>query len=340
MSANPPLETTSPPIDSQSLKVILDGQADPEVSAVLERTGIANAYGSQNGFEVTYKATIRAQPGWRDLTFIWVCPKYTFGCYEGERVPITIHTAVYVYDATPIIDGVGNEPPAYPGGPFYFSIKGRFLGKGGTVSLCPGGAYPCDQSAGKLDAYIDINGPKTSWSPQTEWTYDPETGTNNIVALLTPPYGAAGDYDAQVTVSTVGTGLPFAGGPQQAQTGKSNQKGTVQVTPPPSPSIIITRDDGTANLAIDGTFSAVTVGQVMRLHAVVSNLVGGLSIQSQSWQVEGNTVAGYSRSDQMGTVTAYTGSTSDSTTFYWVDGSGEQTKSVTYSATLSNNATI
>ncbi len=340
MSAYPPLETTSPPIDSQSLKVILDGQADPAVSAVLKRTGIANAYGSQNGFEVTYKATTRAQPGWRDLTFIWVCPKSTYGCYEGERVPITIHTAVYVYDATPIIDGVGYDPPNYPGGPFYIKIQGRFLGKGGTVSLCPTGAYPCDQAAGKLDAYIDINGPKTSWSPQTEWTFDPEKGTNYITALLTPPYGAAGDYDAQVTVSTGGTGFAYAGGPQQAQPGKSNQKGTVQVTPPPPPSIIITRDNGTANLAIDGTFSAVTVGQVMRLHAAVSNLVGGLSIQSQSWQVEGNTVANYLLSDQIGKVTAYTGSTSDSTTFYWVDGSGEQTKSVTCTAMLSNNAKI
>ncbi len=80
--------------------------------------------------------------------------------------------------------------------------------------------------------------------------------------------------------------------------------------------------------------TTVIVGQQIALSTQYS-LPTGLSVQSQSWSVQGNVIANYTQSSTSAVVTSYSSPNATTTTFYWI-ASGANT--VTYSVTLSDGS--
>jgi 3D (Asp-Asp-Asp) domain-containing protein len=135
--------------------------------------------------------------------------------YNGTEGPYTLSAdGLTVYDATPQIFYL-QQDPADPSGSFYVEIYGINFGQNtGTVAVCATGDNPCTSTP---DVAVS-NGPYPYWSD------------NQVNVLLTPTPTASGTYDVQIT-SRGEAGNGFQPAPQQRTTSFSN-RWQVVVNPP------------------------------------------------------------------------------------------------------------
>jgi hypothetical protein len=172
-------------------------------------------------FDVEFTATTVATPGARTMVCAVRVPGYA-------PFTITLSNAITVYDATPVISSVVQDPPAADGS-FYAEIYGTNFGSvSGVVSVCASGTTPCTSS--------DVS---TSQGPYSYWS------DNQVNVLLIPSPTSAGTYDLQL--STLGEGgQQFVAGPQQGSTSQSN-RGQVNINPAGA-TVEITNADVAANV--------------------------------------------------------------------------------------------
>jgi hypothetical protein len=165
-------------------------------------------------FRVEYKAAPSTSPGKCDLTF-----KYNF---SGGPADVAFADAVTVYDATPQILSVVQDPPVDPGGPFYIQIYGTNFGLGpGSVTVCTSATGPCNQTP---DITVCLN----SSCGAVFGYWDAQNG-NQVNALLTPAPSASGLYYVQITSGGAVPASGFAPAPQGQSDSKSNRGGPVQL---------------------------------------------------------------------------------------------------------------
>jgi hypothetical protein len=263
---------------------------------------------ADNAFDLNTVSAYSAQPAVRAL-------QCTF---DNGQISQKQSGALTVYDATPHITDVIQYPPDYPNGPFWVTLYGTNFGQhGGSVAVCnPGTADPCkDHPTDVTDAFIAPYG----FSSDTQ-----------INTLMYPAQTAVGPYDVQVTAGGELSSLGFQAAPAGQSKPQSN-RGQIQVTP--APQVRISQSTGSGTVDITGQTVNVIVGQQINLTGTVGNSPAGVTIQSQSWSVAGNRVAGYTRSDTEASVTVFKDPATANAVFYWIDGG---TNSVTYTVNLSN----
>jgi pimeloyl-ACP methyl ester carboxylesterase len=195
------------------------------VSARLTAVGAQlNPAKPKDYFEVEFTADRSATIGTRGIT----C-RFQSLATPGAIVPISVSSAVNIWDASPNITAINQLPPD-PGstdGSFWVEIYGYNFGlTRGTLSVClhdPNLSNPCTITQ-ELQAVVNAP-PYGGWSD------------GQINALIIPSPNPTGPYDLQVTVKGF-SGTPFAQVPGQPK-GANDRKGTVQVdsTPVIEPSV-------------------------------------------------------------------------------------------------------
>jgi hypothetical protein len=151
-------------------------------------------------FDVSFTASRSTVPGPCNLQLTWK--------YSSITVPLGLSDAVDVYDATPVITYVQQDPPCPVDGSFYVEIYGKYLGlTKGTLSVCVSGANPC---SGTPDLSVNLSSPYSYWSD------------GQVNALIIPSPNAAGLYDLQIG-SLGANGTNFVAAPQSQNSSQSNK---------------------------------------------------------------------------------------------------------------------
>jgi Divergent InlB B-repeat domain len=310
---------------------------DPYVSVKVTAVGSASSSHLKNTFDAVFTADSAAPHG----------PRYLL-CKYGTQT-LSLQNAVTVYDAPPQILQVTQYPPQDPGGPFYATLWGRRFGPApGMAGSCvyESGPFnqPCADSADLQLIQANPDGSPPTGAPYAYWS------DNQINVLLTPAPTASGLYDLMIKSSLGENGNGFSANSQDYPPGQSNRK-SVTVTPAPASAQITM---GSA-LVVSGAATSptspniVSVGQQIPLTGSVTGLASGISLSSQTWLIEGATVASYVQKLDYNTTptTSYavkTPLTQDDlskpkVTFYWIDGDdggNTVTYKVTYTAVLSD----
>jgi hypothetical protein len=252
---------------------------------------------------------------------------------------------VTVYDATPTIGdgGVVQLGSLTPGNSAWVTVYGYNFGAQGTANqlmFTPSAGNICGQPG-------DLTYSSASNSQQLYWASTATEQSSNldqINALVTASPTACGDYDVQVTSGGV-SGNGFAANPADPQDKPQGKAGTppVKVT---KAAIVL---GGANGKDVTGQTVSFIVGQQVVLSGSVSNLLPGVTVSSQKWQIPaGVAVAGYQfgQTPQVcnlddttcGWVSALTSALG--ITFYWIAPNTSPGYSVTFTATLSDGTNL
>ena len=242
----------------------------------------------------------------------------------GSRVPVgPPQPAPRIQNVT---DASGDNPAVlYPGVPVQITVNGsNFGGATGYLNFCRPGGSPCDfTSNGGLSSRI------ISWNPY------------QIVATVTLPTDApTGGWLVYVSAMFWISGTDWL----------NPSMGSLEVEPAPPAAQI-----NMGNTVVSGNASTspniVSVGQQIVLTGSVTGLPSGVSVSSQTWTIQGTTVASYVQTYNYSTRTSTVVQTAltqsnlaqPQVTFYWIDGDNggnTVTYTVTYTATLSNQTQV
>ncbi len=203
-------------------------------------------------------------------------------CSYG-RANVSMVNAVQVFDATPIIKFLQQDPAAADGS-FYAELYGYNFGPApGSVAVCfydptgdPSGTDPCNGPTGiSVCLSVACGAVYGYWSD------------NHVNVLLTPPAGTSGTYDVIITSGGESPGLGFQAAPAGISQSRSNRM-QVQVQPPapPAPRIFQGGQD------ITNSQQTVIVGQQIALNGMNT----GGPFTNQYWTLNGTYVGGFSAS--------------------------------------------
>ena len=152
-----------------------------------------------------------------------------------------------------------------------------------------------------------------------------------LTAVYTGQISSAGNSIVNGRVTWTWPGV--AGYPA---TGTWTATWAASATPPASARIFFTGGADITNTPQDAV-----VGQQIALTGSVESLPAGVTVETQAWDVQGNTVGGFQASNQSGQVQA-TDFTKADTVFYWIAPSSTvaQEEAVTFTAMLSDGSMV
>ena len=159
--------------------------------------------GHPSTFDLSFTAAPSASPTSRNMSLVY--------SDRASDLSITLANALHVYDTTPVINGVGADPPPiYAGSQGYVSIYGSNFGSGGYVQVCTNPTGSCAVAPGFSNSV-------------TYWPSCPSNPCQINILLTTPSYSAGGTYYLQVVVSTDVSGATFLASTQESSGSASNE---------------------------------------------------------------------------------------------------------------------